>query len=174
MDFLRVAQTRYSCRKYDAKREVEAQKLDAILEAGILAPSACNGQPYHITVCRGEKASEVAKLAQDVGINGFASDAPILLVISEKPYVKRAAFGAKIKQNDYRSMDIGILAAYLTAEASSQGLGSCILGWFDGKKIATVCGLDGTVRLLITLGYPLDELRPKNRKTKEELVDFLG
>ena len=64
-----------------------------------------------------------------MGMNRFASDAPILLVISEKPYVATAALGAKAKGIDYRSIDIGILAAYLTAEATAQGLSTCILGW---------------------------------------------
>ncbi len=105
-------------------------------------------------------------------MNKFASDAPILMVISEESYVKTAAFGAKIKGNDYRSMDIGILAAYITAEAASQGLGSCILGWFDDGKLREICGVDKPVRLVITIGYPAadDTLRPKKRKSIDELV----
>ena len=106
MDFLEIARTRQSTRKYDANRRVEDEKLEKILEAGRLSPSACNGQPYFITVCRGECAKSVAKATQGVGINKFAADAPVLLVISEKPYVKSAALGSKIKGNDYRSMDI--------------------------------------------------------------------
>jgi nitroreductase len=107
-----------------------------------------------------------------MGMNKFASDAPVLLVISEKPYVATAALGAKVKGNDYRSIDIGILAAYLTAEAAAQGLGSCILGWLDDKAIRECCELDGAVRLVITLGYPKegDPLRAKKRKDMGELV----
>ena len=59
MDFLTIAKTRQSCRNYDETRMVEAEKLNAVLEAGRLAPSACNGQPYHITVCKGEAAKKV-------------------------------------------------------------------------------------------------------------------
>ena len=105
-------------------------------------------------------------------MNKFASDAPVLLVISEKPYVKSAAFGAKIKNNDYRSIDIGILSAYITAEATAQGLGTCILGWFNDTEIRNVCELDEAVRLVITLGYAKDgyELREKKRKDMDELV----
>ena len=47
--------------------------------------------------------------------------------------------GAKLKKNDYRSIDIGIAAAYITAEAAAQGLGSCILGWLDDEKIRAIC-----------------------------------
>ena len=107
-------------------------------------------------------------------MNKFASDAPIMLVISEMPYVATAALGAKVKKNDYRSIDIGILAAYVTAEATALGLGSCILGWFDDREIREICNLDGTVRLVITLGYPAegDKLRAKKRKDIDKLVKF--
>ena len=151
---------------------METSKLQAILDSARLAPSACNCQPYHITVCRGDAAKQVAKAVQGVGINKFAVDAPILLVISEMPYVATAALGAKLKKNDYRSMDIGILAAFITAEATAQGLGTCIFGWLDDEKIQKICHLDGTVRLVITLGYAKDgdTLRPKTRKEMDALV----
>ena len=126
MNFTEIAQVRQSCRSYDPSREVESEKLERILESARLSPSACNGQPYHITVCKGETAKRVAKATQGMGMNRFASDAPILLVISEKPYVKSAALGAKVKGNDYRSIDIGILSAYITAEATAQGLSTSV------------------------------------------------
>ena len=172
MDFLTIAQNRQSCRSYDENRPVEQEKLDAILEAVRLAPSACNGQPYHLTVCRGEAAREVAKATMGMGMNKFAAQAPILIVISEMPYVKSAALGAKLKKNDYRSIDIGIAAAYLTAEATAQGLGTCILGWLDDDKLRNICDLQFPARLVITLGYPEedDKLRSKKRKEISELV----
>ena len=172
MNFLEIAQARQSCRSYDEARPVEPEKLDAILEAARLAPSACNGQPYHLTVCHGETAKAVAKACQGQGMNKFASQAPITIVISEMPYVKSAAVGAKLKKNDYRSIDIGIVTAYLTAEATAQGLSTCILGWLDDGKIRAICGLEGTVRLVVTLGYAKgdDKLRSKKRKELAELV----
>ncbi len=172
MDFTTIALTRQSTRAYDSARAVEPEKLRTILESARLSPSACNGQPYHITVCRGEAAAQVAKAVQGMGMNKFASDAPILLVISEKPYVPTAALGSRAKGIDYRSIDIGILAAYVTAEAAAQGLGTCILGWLDSDKIREVCHLDGDVKLVITLGYPKegDKLREKKRKALSELV----
>ena len=173
MNFTEIAENRQSCRTYDAGRVVEEEKLAAILHAARLAPSACNGQPYHFTVCRGETACQVAKATMGMGMNKFAADAPVLLVISEKPYVKTAALGAKVKGNDYRSIDIGIATAYITAEATAQGLGTCILGWLDDKKIREICGLDQPVRLVLTVGYPTDGLRPKKRKDLEELVTEL-
>ncbi len=175
MNFTEIAKIRQSCRSYNPERQVEDEKLCAVLESARLSPSACNGQPYHITVCRENSAKEVAKYVQGMGMNKFAADVPVMLVISEKPYVKTAALGAKVKKNDYRSIDIGILSAYITAEAAAQGLGSCILGWFDGDKIAKLCNLDGEVRLVITLGYAKDNdvLREKKRKDMKELVSFV-
>ena len=174
MNFTEIAQVRQSCRAYDESRIVEREKLDAILEAARLAPSACNGQPYHFTVCKGDTAKAVAKATQGMGMNKFASQAPVLIVISEMPYVKSAAMGARVKNNDYRSIDIGIATAYLTAEAAAQGLGTCILGWFDDDKIRKLCGIEYPVRLVITLGYPKDEaVRPKKRKDMTELVTEL-
>ena len=173
MNFNEIALARYSCRSYDSQRPVEDEKINAILASGRLAPSACNGQPYHFTVCRGETAKAVAAATQGMGMNKFASQAPICIVISEMPYVKSAALGAKVKGNDYRSIDIGIATAYLTAEATAQGLATCILGWLDDKKIREICGLEHPVRLVITLGYPADSNRPKKRKDLEELVTEL-
>ena len=174
MNFMEIANARQSCRAYDENRAVEPEKLTAILEAARLAPSACNGQPYHFSVCTGETAKEVAKACMGLGMNKFALQAPVLIVISEKPYVKSAAMGAKLKKNDYRSIDIGITTAYLTAEAAAQGLSTCILGWLDSDRICALCDLDQPVRLVITLGYAAegDKLRAKRRKDLEDLVSY--
>ena len=172
MNFTEIAENRQSCRSYDPNRPVEKEKLDAILEAARLSPSACNGQPYMISICKGEAAKKAARACTGMGMNKFAVDAPVLLVISEKPYVPAAAFGAKLKKNDFRSIDIGILAAYITAQATALGLGSCILGWFDEEKLKELCSVEGAVRLVITIGYAKenDKLRTKKRKALTELV----
>ena len=174
MNFMEIAENRQSCRSYQADKDVEAEKLDAILRAARLAPSACNGQPYKITVCKGDTAKAVAAACAGMGMNKFAPQAPVQLVISEMPYVKSAALGAKLKKNDYRSIDIGIVAAYITAEAAAQGLATCILGWLDDEKIRGICSLEYPVRLVITLGYAADDdkLRSKKRKDMEELVAY--
>lgn len=175
MNFSEIAKTRQSCRSYDGTRHVEKEKLDMILASARLAPSACNAQPYHFTVCTGETAKAVAKATQGMGMNKFASDAPVLIVISEKPYNATAAAGSKLKHNDYRSIDIGIATAYITAEAAAQGLGSCILGWFDDKEIRKICSLSDPVRLVIAIGYAStdDKLREKKRKDINDLVTML-
>ncbi len=174
MNFMEIAQARQSCRHYNPEKEVEKEKIDAILAAAQLSPSACNGQPYHFTVCTGETAKKVANATTSLGMNKFAPDAPVMIVVSEEPYTKMAAAGSVVAKNDYRSMDIGIAVAYLTAEAAVQGLGTCILGWFDESKVRKICGAKHTVRLVITVGYPNDEERIRNKKRKpvEELVSY--
>ena len=175
MNFTEIARARQSCRSYDENRAIEPEKLAAIVEAARLAPSACNAQPYHLTVCHGQTAKEVAKATQGMGMNKFATQAPVTIVVSEKPYRKAAALGAKVKNNDYRSIAIGIVTAYLTAEATAQGLSTCILGWLDDEKIRKICALDAPVRLVITVGYAAesDKLRDKKRKDLSELVTEL-
>lgn len=175
MNFLEIANQRQSCRRFDPDRTIEREKLERIIEAGILSPSACNGQPYHFTVCEGETAKKVAKCCTDIGINKFVYDVPVMLVISEEPYCKMAATGAKLKHNDYRSIDIGIASAYLTAAATAEGVESCILGWINDEQIRKVCGISGAARLVIALGYPKEgyEIRQKKRKGFDELVTFI-
>ena len=172
MNFNEIAQNRYSCRAFDGSRPVENEKIRAILESTVLSPYACNSQPYHFTICKGEKAKEIAKATQSMGMNKFTADAPVMIVISEDNYNKTASFGSKFKNNDYRSIDIGIATAYLTAEATVQGLGTCILGWFDDKKIRSICGLKNPVRLVVALGYAKEgsAVPPKKRKDYNVLV----
>ncbi len=174
MDFSDIVNIRQSCRNFDSKKQVEKEELSAILESARLAPSACNGQPYHITVCKNEAAKAVAKATQSMGMNKFTNDAPVMLVISEKPYVRSAAAGAKLKHNDYRSIDIGIVCSHIVCTATELGLSTCILGWFDDNKIRSICNLSEPVRLVIALGYSAedDKLRTKKRKSLLELVSY--
>ena len=175
MNFNEIAKTRQSCRYFDNAKQVEDEKIQAILESTILSPSACNAQPYHFTVCKGQKAKEVAEATRGMGMNKFTADVPVMIVISEEAYNKTAGVGAILKDNDYRSIDIGIACAYLTAEATAQGLETCILGWLDDKKIRKICNLKHPVRLVIALGYPKEnyELREKKRKSFDELVTVI-
>lgn len=175
MNFSEIAKLRQSCRYFDNAKQVEDEKIQAILGSTILSPSACNAQPYHFTVCKGEKAKEVAEATRGMGMNKFTADVPVMIVISEESYNKTAGIGAILKDNDYRSIDIGIACAFLTAEATAQGLETCILGWLDDKKIRKICDLKHPVRLVVALGYPKEnyELREKKRKSFEELVTVI-
>lgn len=174
MHFEELLSCRQSCRNFDENRAVEEEKLLSVLNAARLSPSACNGQPYHVTVCTGDTARRVAKATQKLGMNKFSSKAPIQLVISESHYVRSAALGAKVKGNDYRSIDIGIAAGYMALAATEVGLSTCILGWFEDGEIRDICGLDSPVRLVVSLGYAAedDRLRDKKRKLLDELVSY--
>ncbi|MBR5515461.1 MAG: nitroreductase family protein [Clostridia bacterium] len=173
MSFMDIALNRQSCRNFNQKRQVEDEKLQRILECARLAPSACNAQPYHITVCKGEDAHRIAKATVGMGINGFTKDVPVMLVISEDSYNKTAALGAKIKSIDYRSIDIGILCSHIVFQAHEEGLSTCILGWIEDKKIREICNCN-KVHLIVALGYANDDdkLRPKKRKSIDELVSY--
>ena len=113
----------------------------------------------------------MAETTRGVGMNGFTKDVPVIFVISEKPE-KKGVLGTLVPIDSYMALDMGIAAAYITAEATTQGLSSCIIGWFDDEKIRTVCGNEGRTRLVIALGYAKegDPLRKKVRKTIDELV----
>lgn len=175
MNFFDLAKMRQSCRAYNKEKPVESEKLSMILEAFRLSPSACNAQPYHLTVVTGDKKEAAAKACTGMGMNRFAFDAPVLLVLSEESYNKTAAIGAKVKGNDYRSLDIGIACATITYAAAEVGLSTCILGWFDDDKLRTLLNLDKPVRLAITLGYAADgdKIREKKRKDMDALVSFV-
>lgn len=172
MNFMEVANARQSCRSYDPERPVEAEKLQAVLEAARLAPSACNGQPYHLHVFTGEQATRVEESLIEGYFNRFSPQAPVIILISEEPYVQTAALGAEKWDLDYRSMDIGIVASYIAAEAAVQGLGSCIIGWLSNERLQSVTGITSKIHLAVTLGYsgPKDRPRDKVRKELSELV----
>lgn len=175
MDFLKLIETRQSCRNFNPRRDVEREKLDACLKAARLAPSACNSQPYHFYVATGEAAKAVGACTRSMGLNGFTADCPALVVVTEAPYNATAAVGAKRKHQDYRSIDIGIAAAYFTAQATELGLSSCIIGWFDEKKLQALLKTQARIRLILAVGYASDDdpLRPKKRKFIEQLADWI-
>jgi len=174
MDFEKLIFQRQSCRSYDPSRNVSEADLRKCLEAARMAPSACNSQPYHFTVASGSLADEVGALTRSMGMNGFTKDVHHFIVISEDAYNRTAAAGAKLKDQDYRSVDIGIATAYLTAQATELGLSTCILGWFDEKKLCDLLSLQNRIRLVIAIGYAKDSdpIRPKKRKDLDILVSW--
>ena len=176
MDFSQVLTQRQSCRSYAPDRAVSKEDILACVEAAGLAPSACNSQPYHFTVCTAEFGKAVAKACTGMGMNKFALEAPCTIVVEEAPYNKTAAMGSKFKNQDYRSIDIGLAVSQLVLEAQNRGLATCILGWFDEKKLKALLGTEAHIRLVITLGYAKegDPLRKKSRKDIEKIVEFKG
>lgn len=174
-DFLSLVNSRQSDRAYDADRSVEPDKLERILEAGRLAPSACNAQPWRFVVITDkELAVRVGKAAAGLGMNKFARQAPVHILIVEESANITSLLGGKVKNKHFPLIDIGIVAAHLTLAAESEGLGSCIIGWFDEKEIKRLTGIPDSKRLLldIVIGYPVKEKRKKIRKDKDKVISY--
>lgn len=174
-DFLQLAAARQSDRAYDKTRPVEQEKLERILEAAWLSPSACNAQPWKFVVITDPELSvKVGKATAGLGMNKFAQDAPVHILVVEESMNITSFLGAKIKDKYFPLIDIGIAAAHITLAAESEGLGSCILGWFDEKEIKRLTGIPSRKRLLldITIGYPAKEKRKKMRKPKEKVISY--
>jgi len=174
MDFITLVQTRQSCRNFDPDQNVSQEEISACLEAARLAPSACNAQPMRFIVCTGESARPTAACIHSLGLNGFVKNVPCFIIVSEGNYNVTSACGSRIKGQDFRSIDIGIAVAHLTLAAAERGLSTCILGWFDEKKLQKLLKINKRIRLVIALGRARDKdaLRPKVRKPMEDLVDF--
>ena len=175
MDFLQLVASRQSDRAYDMTRPVEPEKLERILEAARLAPSACNAQPWKFVVINDPELSvKVGKATAGLGMNKFAKDAPVHILVVEESMNVTSFLGAKIKDKYFPLIDIGIATAHITLAAESEGLGSCILGWFDEKEIKKLTGIPSSKRLLlvITIGYSVKEKRKKARKPKEKVVSY--
>ncbi|MBR6433619.1 MAG: nitroreductase family protein, partial [Bacteroides sp.] len=140
-----------------------------------LAPSACNAQPWKfVVVTDSELSAKVGKASAGLGMNKFAKDAPVHILIVEESMNVTSFLGAKIKDKYFPLIDIGIAAAHIVLAAESEGLGSCILGWFDEKEIKKLTGIPANKRLLldVAIGYPLKEKRKKLRKPKEKVISY--
>ena len=175
MDFLELVKARQSDRAYDKNRPVEPEKLERILEAARLAPSACNAQPWKfVVVTDPELTIKVGKASAGLGMNKFAKDAPVHILIVEESMNITSLLGSKIKDKYFPLVDIGIAASHICLAAESEGLGSCILGWFDEKGIKELVGIPQKKRLLldITIGYSLKPKKQKVRKPKEKVVAY--
>ena len=174
-DFLELVQNRQSDRAFDKERLVEEDKLNRILEAARLAPSACNAQPWRFVVVTDAALSiEVGKAAAGLGMNKFAKDAPVHILIVEESANITSLLGGKWKDKHFPLIDIGIVAAHISLAAESEGLGSCIIGWFDEPKIKSLVGIPASKRLLldIVVGYPAKGKRKKIRKAKDKVISY--
>ena len=174
-DFLQMVQARQSDRSYDKERPVEPEKLERVLEAARLAPSACNAQPWRFVVITDkELAQKAGKAAAGLGMNKFAKDAPVHILVVEESANITSLLGGKVKGKHFPLIDIGMAAAHISLAAEAEGLGSCILGWFDEKELKQLAGIPASKRLLldIVIGYPAKEKRKKIRKPKEKVISY--
>lgn len=173
---LSLMKSRQSERKY-LDRPVERDKVERITEAGRLSPSACNGQPWHLIVVDEPVVREKVAMATEselLRMNAFVRQAPVLIVVVREKSNFTSRAGDLIKQKDYSVIDIGIAAASIIYQAAAEGLGTCILGWFDEKKIKKALGIPASkkVELVISVGYTDNRLRDKSRKPPGEIISY--
>ena len=176
-NFLQLVQNRQSDRAFDSTRSVEKEKIDKILEAAYLSPSACNAQPWHfIVVDDPELKNQVADATSEklLGMNHFTKQAPVHIVIVEENVNLTSGIGSLLKNKHFAFVDIGIAAAHISLAAEDLGLGSCILGWFDEKKMRKLLNIPSSKRVLldIVIGYSTQEKRTKKRKPFNDVVSF--
>ena len=175
--FIDLVAQRQSDRAFDADRPVEKEKIDKILEAARLAPSACNAQPWHFIVVDDPAVkNEIADATSTkiLGLNHFTKQAPVHILIIEEAVNLSSGFGGWVKNMNYAHIDIGITAAHIVLAAESEGLGSCILGWFNQDKIKKTLHIPAkrTVVLDIIIGYSKQDKRDKKRKALKEIVSY--
>ena len=173
MNLSDLIQKRQSDRNYES-RPVSREMVMKCLEAARLAPSACNSQPWKFVV-----VDDVALLPQmgaaaaGMGMNGFAREVPVIVAVVLEKMNLTARIGSVIKDKEYSLLDVGIAVEHFCLQAAELGLGTCIMGWFDEKKVKKLLGIKGKrVPLLISLGYPAGETRKKARKSLEEMSSW--
>ncbi len=176
-DFLTLASSRQSDRAYDPNRPVEKDKLERILQAGCIAPSACNAQPWKfIVVDDPELKNKVADATSNriLGLNHFTKQAPVHLLIVEEKVNLSSGLGGWVKDKTFSMIDIGIAAAHICLAAEDEGLGSCILGWFNEEKIKSLLGIPAGKRVMldIILGYSTQPKRAKKRKEPNKIISY--
>ena len=170
MEFKEVVKKRYSCKKYSSK-QVEAEKLAAILEAGRLAPTAKNLQEQHIYVV--QSAEMLAKIDE---LTPCRYGAPTVLVVA---FDKNNVFTYPGDKRDSGAEDASIVATHLTLAAADEGVDSCWLNYFDPDKAAELLGLpeNEEALMLLDLGYAADGAGPlpnhTSRKHLSETVTYL-
>ena len=174
MEFSELVQKRQSDRKY-APKPVAREHILKCLEAARMAPSACNSQPWKFVVVDDRvKLIQISDAAIGLGMNKFTVQVPVLVAVVQENMNLEAKAGAVVKNKDYSMMDLGMAVENFCLQAAEMGLGTCIMGWFDEKKVKEILGVPRgrRVQLLIALGHPDAPTRSKVRKPLEEMSSW--
>lgn len=173
MKFSELVLKRQSDRNYQNK-PVARELVMTCIEAARLAPSACNSQPWKFVIVDEPcLLKEMAAAAAGMGMNKFARQAPVIVAVVLEKMNFTAGIGSVIKDKEYSLLDVGIAVENFCLQAAELGLGTCILGWFDEKKIKKLIGVNKRrIPLLITLGYPDAPTRKKARKSLEVISSW--
>ena len=170
MEFREVVKARYSCKKYST-RQVEPEKLAAILEAGRLAPTAKNLQEQHIYVLQSEET-----LAKVDAVTPCRYGAPTVLVVA---YDKKNVFVYPGGKKDSGAEDAAIVATHMILAAADEGVDSCWVNFLDPEALAADLGLPENEEILMVmdLGYAAEGAGPlpnhASRKPLEETVTYM-
>lgn len=175
MDFKKLVLERQSCRQF-LDKEIEKEKLDEIMEIAMLAPSACNSQPWKM-VCavKSDSVNAIRECLQVNGHNKFLDGAKAYIAVVNKNAKLKESIESKFDRNRFVKYDVGELVAYLTLTAKSMGIDSCIIGWMNEEKLAEVLSLEENEKceLVIALGYSDIATREKVRKQKSDIISYI-
>ena len=173
MDFEQLINARQSDRKYDTQ-PIDRALLVRCLEAARIAPSACNSQPWKFVVVDDPKLlAGMKEAAAGMGMNKWVTDVPVIVAVVLEKMNLTARIGSVIKDKEYSLLDVGIAVEHFCLQATELGLGTCIIGWFDEKKVKKLLDIPKRrVPLLISVGYPASEHRKKVRKPLEEMSSW--
>ena len=170
MEYAKLVQARYSCKKY-SDRPVEAEKLNAILEAGRAAPTAKNLQEQHIYVLQSKEA-----LAKMDAVTPCRYGAGTVLAVA---FDKNNVFTYPGGKRDSGVEDATIVATHMILAAANEGVDSCWINFFDPEKLAASLGLpeNEEILMLMDLGYAAEGAGPlpnhSSRKPLSDTVSYL-
>jgi nitroreductase len=169
MNFINLAEERYSLRTFSNK-PVEKEKLDLVLRAGQVSPTACNNQPQRILVIENEEALEKLKKCTKYHFN-----APMALLVC---YDKNVSWKRAFDGDDSGVVDASIVATHMMLQAAEIGLGTTWVGFFDPALIIKEFNLPGNFVpvALLPIGYPSEDAKPfpghNQRNSIEESVFY--
>ncbi len=176
MDIFEAIDKRYSCRKYKPEKD-EREKILTMIEQAGKSPSACNSQPWHFVVVDDEeKREKIAKATQKgaIGINKFADCVPAFIVIVKESGGMTSRIAKLVSSRDYSPFDLGIATESLALSAKALGLDTCIMGWFDEKKVMETLSLPKgkTPELILAVGYAEGDGKNPKKKEIDEICSF--
>lgn len=169
MDFLTLAEERFSCRKFSEK-PVEQEKIDKIIKAGLLAPTAVNIQPFKIFEIKSENKDKLSKATP------YTFNAPIFLAVGAD---KNTAYKRSFDDKNFAEIDATIVATHLMLEVQDLGLGTTWVGYFDENILKTEFPQmkDYSIVAIFPIGYPAENvsINPMHykSKTQEEILELL-
>ena len=174
MNFEELILKRQSDRRY-LPDPVAKEDIVKCLEAARMSPSACNSQPWKFVVVDDkEKLAVMSEAAEGFGMNRFTHNVPVMIAVVLEKMNASARLGSLVKRKDYCMLDLGMAVEHFCLQAADLGLGTCIMGWFDEKRIKQILGVPDSrrVQLLISLGHPSGPTRVKARKPLDEISSW--